>query len=353
MPTVAAGLVSTVLPVYNRPDMLVEAVASVVGQTYRPIELIIVDDGSTDDTGRVAEELAARYPDIIRLVHRENGGPGAAREAGRLRARGEFIQYLDSDDLLLPCKFELQVAGLRANPGCGVSYGKTRHYRRGARPSDEPWKRTGERIDAMFPAFLLDRCWSTLVPLYRRSVTDAAGPWTTLRQAEDWEYDCRIAAQGVRLHHCDAFIAEIRMHDGPGLSLAWRRDPAAMRDRARAHVLIHDHARRAGIDPGSPEMQRFARTLFLLARQCAAVGLVAEAKTLLGRSRHAAGRPRAKGWDYRLYRGLSATIGWKTVGILSGWLDRSRAHSQPSRTPTPLSPAGMAAESPPPASPVA
>jgi hypothetical protein len=347
MPAVTEGLVSTVLPVHNRPDMLVEAVASVLGQTYRPIELIIVDDGSTDDTGRVAEELAARYPDIIRLVQRENGGPGAAREAGRLRARGEFIQYLDSDDLLLPCKFELQVAGLRANPGCGISYGKTRHYRRGAPPSDEPWKRTGERIDTMFPAFLLGRCWSTVSPLYCRSVTDAAGPWTTLRQEEDWEHDCRVAARGVRLHHCPEFVADQRTHEGPNLSLAWRRDPAAMRDRARAHVLIHDHARRAGIDPAWPEMQRFARTLFLLARQCAAAGLVAEAKTLLRRSRQAAGRRLAKGWDYRLYRGLSATIGWKTVGILSDWLDRSRAHSQPSRTPTPHTPASTPAGSQP------
>ena len=64
----------------------------------------------------------------VRAIHRENGGPGAARETGRLAARGEFIQYLDSDDLLLPTKFELQVAGLRQCGDCAVSYGKTRFY---------------------------------------------------------------------------------------------------------------------------------------------------------------------------------------------------------------------------------
>ena len=70
----------------------------------------------------------------VRVIHRQNGGPGAARETGRLAARGEFIQYLDSDDLLLPIKFELQVAGLRQRGDCAVSYGKTRFYAYGDRP---------------------------------------------------------------------------------------------------------------------------------------------------------------------------------------------------------------------------
>src|SRR5438477_12648790 len=120
-------LVTTIIPVHNRSVMLGEAVASVVAQTYRPIEIIIVDDGSTDETARVADELAN---DFTQVIHQANAGPGAAREAGRLVERGEFVQHLDSDDLLLPRKFELQVAGLRANPDCGASYGWTRLRRR-------------------------------------------------------------------------------------------------------------------------------------------------------------------------------------------------------------------------------
>src|SRR5215472_7466164 len=106
------GLASTIIPVHNRALLLRQAVASVLAQTYRPIEIIIVDDGSTDDTAREAEALAKAYSGV-RAIHRSNGGPGAARETGRLAANGEFIQYLDSDDLLLPNKFELQVNGLR------------------------------------------------------------------------------------------------------------------------------------------------------------------------------------------------------------------------------------------------
>ncbi|MBK8640018.1 MAG: glycosyltransferase family 2 protein [Chromatiaceae bacterium] len=71
-------------------------------QTYRPIEVTIVDDGSMDDTGRVAKELMAGNPAMVRVLHIANGGPGVAREAVRQVARGDFVQYLDSDDLLLP-----------------------------------------------------------------------------------------------------------------------------------------------------------------------------------------------------------------------------------------------------------
>jgi len=141
------GLVSTVIPVFNRPVLLQEAVQSVLEQTYRPIEIIIVDDGSTDDTPAIAKKLCRQYPEFIHVIYLVNCGPGLAREAGRLKARGEFIQYLDSDDILLPHKFEIQVKSLNGHPECGISYGKTRHYKRGQQPINTPWKKTGIKMD--------------------------------------------------------------------------------------------------------------------------------------------------------------------------------------------------------------
>src|SRR5262249_1550150 len=293
------GLVSTIIPVHNRPVLLREAVASVLAQTYRPVEIIIVDDGSTDETGQEAEALAEAHSEV-RAIHRQNGGPGAARETGRLAARGEFIQYLDSDDLLLPTKFELQVAGLRQCGDCAVSYGKTRLYAYSDRPTDVPWKRTGERISTMFPSFLQSRWWGTSTPLYRRSVTGLAGPWAELRNEEDLEYYCRIARNGGRLHYSEVFVSDERAILGPRLSTAGSSDPEKLRGRARAHRLILEHAITARIPHETSEMQHFARELFLLARQCGAAGLADEARMLFGFARQASGTERSRGIDFLL-----------------------------------------------------
>lgn len=321
----AEGLVSTIIPVFNRPALLREAVASVLAQAYRPLEILIVNDGSTDDTGQAAEALAAASPDVIRVFHIANGGPGVARETGRQAARGEFIQYLDSDDLLLPGKFERQVAGLRAHPQCGVAYGKTCCVPVGQEPVlTTPWKRTGERIATMFPSFLESRWWDTSTPLYRRRVTDAAGPWTALCNEEDWEYDCRVAALGTSLYACDEFVSVTRLPQS-SLSRGGAANPRKLADRARAHTLIYRHARTAGIADTVPEMRRFARELFLLARQCGAAGLSAEAQELFRLARAASGRERGKGWDFRLYRACAAVVGWNRAGALACWADRFRS----------------------------
>lgn len=212
MKTVIPGLVSTVIPVYNRPSMLREAVASVLAQTYHPLEIIIVDDGSTDDTPRVADELVARNPADIVFLRKGNSGPGPTREMGRLAARGEFIQYLDSDDWLRPRKFELQVQALRDHPECGAAYGWICAHPVDRPPLTTPYKGSGDVRDYLFPRLLADRWWNTNCPLLRRSVCDAVGPWSDLRWSQDWEYDGRIGALGTKLVHCPDWMCDERHH---------------------------------------------------------------------------------------------------------------------------------------------
>src|SRR5436309_5970333 len=214
------ALVSTIIPVWNRPVLLAEAVASVLAQDYRPIEIIIVDDGSTDDTAAVADALAREHAGIVKAIHIANGGPGVAREAGRCVARGGYIQHLDSDDVVLPGKFAMQVAALDASPECGAAYGWTRFRHYDGHIEPRPWKRSGERIDTMFPSMLTMRWWDTPTPLYRASLLSDAGPWTNLRIEEDWEYDCRIAARGVRLAYCESWVCEVREHAPAALTAA-------------------------------------------------------------------------------------------------------------------------------------
>jgi glycosyltransferase involved in cell wall biosynthesis len=314
------ALVSAIIPVFNRPRMLREAVESVLAQTYRPVEILIVDDGSTDDTPAVANALASQHEEV-RVLRQSNAGPGRARETGRLQANGAFVQYLDSDDLLEPTKFAMQVEGLRAHPECGASYGWTRLRKPDGSTEPNPWKRTGERIDAMFPAFLASRWWDTSTPLYRREVVDVAGPWLAQRVEEDWEYDARVASLGTRLHFCDAWVSETRQLDPDRASV--QRGQNVMRDRARAHALIYEHARRANIDANAPEMQHFARELFLLSRQCGAAGLADESQMLFRLAREASGAA-GTSLQFRAYASLARLLGWPLTGRLACLSDRWR-----------------------------
>ena len=314
--------VSTIIPVYNRPVQLVDAVGSVLAQNYQPIEVIIVDDGSTDGITRpVAQEIAGAHPGVVRVVTQANAGPGAAREHGRQLAHGEFIQYLDSDDLLLPGKFTAQVAALREQPLADVAYGIT--YLRDANGHliTEPHKDTGKVLATMFPSFLNSRWWETATPLYRASVCAKAGPWTTLSLEEDWEYDCRIASLGGRLVWCPVPVSEHRDHGGDRLSRGTALDPKRQSQRATAHGLIYQHALAYGLTPSNPEMQAFSRSLFLLARQCGAAGLPSESRRLFALARQAAGSSRARGLDFRLYALAAGVLGWKAAGKASVWLD--------------------------------
>lgn len=320
-----AALVSTIIPVHNRPSLLQEAVDSVLRQTYRPIEIIVVDDGSDDVTPEVIRRLETAMPGVIRAARQANAGPGAAREAGREAAQGEFIQYLDSDDLLLPRKFEWQVGALREHPECDIAYGKTQFVRIGEFAEPYAYKRTGERFEFLFPALLLSRWWSTHTPLYRRSLTDAMGAWSALRNEEDWEYEARAGALEAKLCYCDEFVSVTRSHrDDQHLCYQGSSDPKKLRDRAIAHGMIFSHAQAAGITLEQPEMQHFARELFLLCRQCGAAGLTAEAEMLFELAQQASTPERVKGRDFKLYRALADVIGWKFAGRLSCWSDRVR-----------------------------
>lgn len=316
-----ADLVSTIIPVYNRPGMLRESVASVLAQTWRPIEIIIVDDGSTDDTLEVAKELRAQHSSFIQVVAQANAGPGAARQRGASLARGEFVQFLDSDDLLLPDKFAWQVRGLRGDPEADISYGKTQTQDQGVLQA-MPAQRTGEVFRTLFPALLREPLWPTLTPLYRSAVLERIGPWPAMKQLEDWVYDAQAGALGLKLHHCgDTWIAVTRNHSGPRLSSIWQTDPAAMRDRALAYERVSALALAAGLERGSADMQRFARSLFWMSRNAAAHGFEAEAARLLRLVMSIATGPRL---DLRVFAVAARMLGWKSAAKLALWIESRR-----------------------------
>jgi glycosyltransferase involved in cell wall biosynthesis len=126
-------VVSVIIPTYNRGHCLSESIDSVLSQEYRQIELIVVDDGSTDETC----ELVAKYPDLVYHRLEKNSGVSHARNLGVELARGELICFLDSDDLWQKNKLKIQVDWMQAHPDCKICY------------SDEIWIRNGVRVNPM------------------------------------------------------------------------------------------------------------------------------------------------------------------------------------------------------------
>lgn len=323
MSVIVPNLVSTIIPVYNRPAMLREAVDSVLRQTHQNVEVVIVDDGSTDDTPFVAEELVRQSPERIRFLRKPNSGPGPSREMGRLAARGEFIQYLDSDDLLRPTKFEQQVQGLREHPECGAAYGWICVHPLGQAPLEKPYKGSGSRSEFLFPRILADRWWNTDCPLWRRSVCDEIGPWSDLKWSQDWEYDARAGAIGTKLVYCPDWVCDERHHgQARQTSAANWMDPVRLRERWRFLEMVFDHAERAGVEAQSPDRVHFTRWVFATARNCAAAGLVHEARACLALADRAAGSNRAARRGFRAFAWMSAAVGWRAAGKLAVWGQR-------------------------------
>jgi len=318
-----AGLVSTIIPVYNRPTLLLDAVQSVIAQKYRPIEIIIVNDGSTDATVEVARRLEETYSQIS-VISIPNSGPGLARQAGLDAANGEFIQYLDSDDLLHEDKFSVQVAGLTAMPHCGVSYCRQQYCDMAGNVLDDSWMRSGEEHREMFPAMLKGRIWGTPVPLYRKTLLDIAGPWSNLMNEEDWEYDCRVASHGVSLHYSPQTMTVVRTHNQGHLGLIQDGDLRKLSDRAKAYIAIHSHARAANIDYFNEEMRTFMRICFSHARKCASFNLIEDAESLLQIVNHSSKISKHKRFQIVAFQIVVALLGWKRTGMLSHVIDRWR-----------------------------
>jgi glycosyltransferase involved in cell wall biosynthesis len=133
-------LVSTIIIFLNTEKFIAEAIESVFAQTYQNWELLVVDDGSTDGSTAIAKHYAEAYPEKVRYLehsHHQNRGMSASRNLGINQAQGEYVAFLDADDVWLPSKVEQQVAILNSEPEAAMVYGRTQiWYSWTGRPED-------------------------------------------------------------------------------------------------------------------------------------------------------------------------------------------------------------------------
>jgi glycosyltransferase involved in cell wall biosynthesis len=197
----SAGLVSVVIGVYNAERYLGEAIDSVLAQDYRAIELIVVDDGSTDGSGAVAQ----RYPEVMYL-HQENGGNGAARNTGIGVATGDYLAFLDADDRFTPGKLTLQMEALERDPELDLVFGHEQEF-----VSPELDDETRRRIRAPAPEPMP---WTAPnLMLIRRASFDRVGLFETgVRVGVTVDWFLRAKEAGLRYAVLPETVLERRLH---------------------------------------------------------------------------------------------------------------------------------------------
>jgi glycosyltransferase involved in cell wall biosynthesis len=210
-----AGLVSVIIPTFNRANFLRETVLSIFAQNYRPIEILIVDDGSTDNTSEIvaALKLEESRDMIIRFLQQSNQGSAAARNYALLESNGEFIQFLDSDDLLEQEKISNQVSLLRQNENIDVIYGDW--YQGQSKVSAKRLR--GQFHNDLVWALLSNYWHPNFSYLYKREIVFKTGNWRQYPN-DDFDFILRAALNGAVFYYKPEITGFYRWHPSPRLS---------------------------------------------------------------------------------------------------------------------------------------
>ena len=250
-------LVSVVMTSYNRARFLDEAVRSVFAQTYRHLELVVVDDGSSDDSFAMLAELARAAPFPMVLIRQPNAGAPGALNRGLSVARGELVALLDSDDAYLPTRIATLLAALRRE-GSMLAFSGVEFIDADGNPAAHPRAiELQEKIDAVggypnkvYPLVLSNVTASTGNLMFARELLALTGGFRDLRLTHDWDFALAATYAGEPTHvaaplyryrlHEGSASATLRLHKTEETEAVYRRFFAAL-DR---HPLFTDRARR-------------------------------------------------------------------------------------------------------------
>lgn len=236
-------LVSIVVTTFNRPELVQRAVGSVFGQSYRPLEVVVVNDA-----GSVVHKDDFDLPSGVILKvhnHQENGGISAARNTGQQLSEGEYVGYLDDDDELYPDHVALLVEKLLAAPQAEVAYSNAKRIHRaggaeaGREHTDYPFGDPFDRERLLVSNYIPTPCL-----LHHRNLIDKVGSFdTTLATHEDWEYWIRLASVTDFTHVNEVTCA-----------YSWRSNGGSLTAEKRENFLstmreIHDRAVNLSRDP--------------------------------------------------------------------------------------------------------
>lgn len=318
----AEPLVSILVPGHNAAGTLGDTLRSALAQTWPSLEIIIVDDGSTDQTSVVARSFASEN---CRLITQQNRGASAARNRALLDAQGDYVQYLDADDLLAPDKVALQMRRLLAGDDRWLTFGSVIHFFR------EPHEKGGVCHPARLrhaacadPVEFLTDLWSGDHPagmvqtsqwLASRHLIEQAGPWDEkLSVDDDGEFFARVILAAHQVEPVPEALTYYRKYrKGPNLSRAGHRHGAFRRSALEASMAKSRYLLARSSTPGAARAAARLVTGEIIASHPAHPELVREGLTFL-RTRHLpfSGQVEGSPWFLRIKR----LLGWRTARTL-------------------------------------
>jgi glycosyltransferase involved in cell wall biosynthesis len=198
----AGALVSIVICAYNNWPDVEMTIESALHQSHQPIEVIVVDNSSTDET---AGEVQKRFGNRIRYISQPNRGDAGAYNAGFAAAAGDYIQFVDGDDVLAPNKIAKQLNVFQTKPDASIVYGDVRQFQTGEGPATWDDVNTQPEDDILKKFIAPQAGWTgigTLGVLFRRSALDKVGPWDEDLYVADLDYWLRAVNAGCRFEHC-------------------------------------------------------------------------------------------------------------------------------------------------------
>jgi glycosyltransferase involved in cell wall biosynthesis len=315
----SAPLVSILIPCYNAAPWLAATLESALAQTWQDKEIILVDDGSTD----TSHDIARRYESIgVRIATQPNAGASAARNHALRLARGDFLQFLDADDLLSPGKIAAQVTLLSQRPSGAVAtcaWGRFHQDPAEARFVDDTVFRDFASVDFLVLAGETGAMMHPSAWLVPRAVMEKAGPWDeSLSLNDDGEYFARVVLASAGMIFCADPAGRAYYRSGLPGSLSQRRSARARQSQFRSLELITARLRAAEDSPRTRRAcagywRRFVHDFYP-----SPPDLITRAEAEVLRLGESVGRPPMGPKT----AALTAMLGWKTVWRLKHLLHR-------------------------------